>query len=212
MLSDCHHQFDKHAWPSHRTLSVNQSGYLRRHWSFGSVLFGKGTLAAPEVNMESVRSQMRANVVSCCIVMAALFRSASSRHDQVSALKPDSNTKKDKKWIHSTWTNVRYVSTVKSLHNNVFDNFYSTVMDFCWNKTDINRRGNMTLDHWTLERLGLLDFKSTIHLLGPGALCTRSSFCLQAQFHINTTIVKASFVFFLICFDFDRETKETMTG
>ena len=124
MLSNCHHQFDKHAWPSHRTLSVNQSGYLRRHWSFGSVLFGKGTLAAPEVNMESVRSQMRTNVVSCCIVMAALFRSASSRHDQVSALKPDSNTTKDKKLIHSTWTNVRYVSTVKSLHNNVFDNFY----------------------------------------------------------------------------------------
>ena len=120
MLSNCHHQFDKHAWPSHRTLSVNQSGYLRRHWSFGSVLFGKGTLAAPEVNMESVRT----NVVSFCIVMAALFRSASSRHDQVSALKPDSNTTKDKKLIHSTWTNVRYVSTVKSLHNNVFDNFY----------------------------------------------------------------------------------------
>ena len=37
---------------------------------------------------------------------------------------PIRTSQKTKKMIHSTWTNVRYVSTVKSLHNNVFDNFY----------------------------------------------------------------------------------------
>ena len=66
-------------------------------------------------------------------------------------------------------------------------------MDFCWNKTDINRRGNMTLDDWT--------WSGWSHwILNPPFICrvcTRSSFCLQAQFHINTTIVKASFAFFI---------------
>ena len=59
-----------------------------------------------------------------------------------------------------------------------------------------------------LERLVPLDLNPPFIC----RVCTRSSFCLQAQFHINTTIVKASFVFYLICFDFDRETKETTTG
>ena len=60
-----------------------------------------------------------------------------------------------------------------------------------------------------LERLVPLDFKSTIHLQSLHKIKFLPSSPIPHQHHNRESIIC---FFYLICFDFDRETKETTTG